>query len=946
MSDDSISPPQSVSGRRWRFGRCEFVEFSRQLLVDGNPVKLEARPLEVLQRLLEQPAQVHPKEKLVGAVWEGLTSAQSLATAISKLRKAFGGDRDDVILNVSKIGYRMAVPVICTVDEEAEAPAFNLQTGDPLPRRPNWHAAQPIGLDTPPMVWLGVHNKTKEARVFKFASDGVRLQALEREVSLARFLQESLPGDDRFVRILDWDLETPPFFVEAEYSGLSLFEWSRTEQFAGVSLAARISLIAELAEAVAAAHALGILHNDLKPGNVLVMPQVYDRHAEADAGGPHTGWKVKIADFGIATLSQPERMRELQITYHDAAGAEGDEKGAKSQLSGSALYRAPELLTGQPPSIRGDVFALGVMLYQIACGDFLASLSPGWESRIADDLLRMDIADAANVDPRLRIASATELARRLRTIEARRAEEVERRAALAAMQQAQRALADARLRRPWVMLAMAALCAGLCASLFFFRRAAHERDMAERQNEASTAMFHFLADDLLGRSNPFHGGADPGSPSKETLLQAIEKAVPQIDGRFKAEPEIAGRLHETVAEALNNQTNFPQADAEFEAAAASFRAAQGPLSQDAMIAELKRESSQVQSNLPGGLSKATASFAQQKQLAAGIAKPSPELHAWLALAQEAIAADGPNPDQAMPILDQAIHDAASTPDLSTATLLTMRQRLCHLYLRQGNGTKAEAAARDLLAETAKVEGPGSPSLLFAQMNLQEALYVGGKYREAIQEMNLSYPRFVQLLGPTSFYTLQSLATRAAAEGQLTDYEDAIRDDLSVYETSRTTPSAKMFQVASLDDAAMSECRLRRFSSGIDHAREALQQSKLDSGTVPGIVGGTAFALAECLLSEHEDAGSKRDPAALAEIGNLLASIDVDAVSHFGADPSFPGVMDVAEARLDFAEGQFGNARQMASKARPFLDGPHADAYEKNALRQVEASLARSDSRRR
>jgi eukaryotic-like serine/threonine-protein kinase len=946
MSARSVSQTQFQSGRRWQFGWCEYVEVSRQLLVHGKPAKLETKPLDVLQHLLEQPTQVHTKDGLIGAVWAAAISDQSLATAISKLRRAFGGGRDDIVLNVSGIGYRMAVPVTCFAEEATETPPFQMEPGVPIPGRPNWHATQSIGFGDPAMVWLAQHNKTREARVFKFAVDGIHLRALQREVSLSRFLHQSLAKDDRFVRILDRDLENSPFFVETEYSGLSLFEWSRTDQFVGMSLPERISLVAELAEALAAAHALGILHNDLKPSNVLVIPQVDEGRSESafiENDNLTKSWRIKIADFGIATLSQPERLRAMEITYHDSGTSEADEKAVAIHLSGTAMYRAPELLTGAAPSIPGDVYALGVMLYQIACGDFLAPLSPGWESKIPDPLLRQDIADAANVDPNLRIATATEVARRLRSIEGRRVEENERKEAMAAVQRAERALADAQLRRPWVIFAIVALGVGLCASLFFYRRATQDRDIAEKRNATSSAMFNFLAYDLLRQSDPFHRRADPSQTTQVTLLHAIDKALPQIDRRFQDQPEAAGRLHETVAEALQNQTNFPQADAEYEAAARRFREASGPLSQDAIVSELKREYSQVQSNMPGGLDKAKVAFAQQQLLASQVSKPTPELRAWLALTQVAIAGNSDDPEQGLPILNQAIQEAEATPSFNPALLLTLRQVICSLYIRTGNGPKAETAARDLVAATTKLEGAGSSSLLLAQMNLQEALYAERKYKEVIEETTLSYPRFVQLLGPASMYTLQTLATRAGAEGQIKEYDDSIRDDLEVYQSALSTPSAKMFQVAGLDDAATSECRIHRFSSGIDHARQAYRQTKSESGTLPALMGGSAFALAECLLSQHESSGSKHDEAALAETKDLLGSIDVDAVTHFSGDPSFPGVMDVAEARLNLAEKQYDAARQMAGKARPFFVGPNADAYEKEALNQVVASLAQVTS---
>ena len=63
-----------VQGRRWIFDDCEYLERGRQLRVRGAQVRMEAKPLDVLQVLLERPAEVLTKDQLLGEVWEVATS--------------------------------------------------------------------------------------------------------------------------------------------------------------------------------------------------------------------------------------------------------------------------------------------------------------------------------------------------------------------------------------------------------------------------------------------------------------------------------------------------------------------------------------------------------------------------------------------------------------------------------------------------------------------------------------------------------------------------------------------------------------------------------------------------------------------------------------------------------------------------------------------------------
>jgi len=114
----------------------------------------------------------------------------------------------------------------------------------------------------------------------------------------------------------------------------------------GLPLREFLDLAGPLAEAVAAAHALGIAHRDLKPRNVMVTENGI----------------VKVLDFGLAggeRLAAPRS--ELRDTTRTAPAE-------APQGAGTLSYMAPEVLRGEPSDRRSDLFSLGVVLYEMACG--------------------------------------------------------------------------------------------------------------------------------------------------------------------------------------------------------------------------------------------------------------------------------------------------------------------------------------------------------------------------------------------------------------------------------------------------------------------------------------------------------------------------------------------------------------------------------------------------
>src|SRR5262245_55933223 len=125
-------------GHVWRFADCEFDELRRELRVSGQPVDVEAKPLEVLYQLLLHAGEVVTKEELLDAVWPDTTVVDgSLATAISKLRKVLG-DSEQIIVTRPRVGYRLGVPAQARLVAPPAWPDLSFEAGGPVPGRDQW----------------------------------------------------------------------------------------------------------------------------------------------------------------------------------------------------------------------------------------------------------------------------------------------------------------------------------------------------------------------------------------------------------------------------------------------------------------------------------------------------------------------------------------------------------------------------------------------------------------------------------------------------------------------------------------------------------------------------------------------------------------------------------------------------------------------------------------
>jgi len=216
-------------------------------------------------------------------------------------------------------------PVMDVADRE-EARALSLHGGRPPAPVPGYERLTPLGRGAYGEVWVGVDSNSGRKVAIKFYTrrGGTDWAALAREVEKLRYLFNSR----HVVQLLrvGWDSD-PPYYVMEYLENGSLEDLLRAGP---LPVAQAVTMFREIALGLVHAHNKGVLHCDLKPGNVLLD---HDR-------------RPRLADFGQARLTH-----EL------------------SPALGTLFYMAPEQADlGAAPDARWDVYALGAVLYRMLTG--------------------------------------------------------------------------------------------------------------------------------------------------------------------------------------------------------------------------------------------------------------------------------------------------------------------------------------------------------------------------------------------------------------------------------------------------------------------------------------------------------------------------------------------------------------------------------------------------
>ena len=160
---------------------------------------------------------------------------------------------------------------------------------------------------------------------------------VEQEKFVERFKREAQTAANlnhpNIVQIFDWGIGDEPFFVMEYIEGSTLT--SIISKKKTLSISDILFIGAQVSSGLQAAHSQGLVHRDIKPGNIMITPQ----------------GKVKVTDFGIVSLQNDES----DITK-------------TGSILGTASYISPEQAQGKPVSKESDLYSLGTVLYELITG--------------------------------------------------------------------------------------------------------------------------------------------------------------------------------------------------------------------------------------------------------------------------------------------------------------------------------------------------------------------------------------------------------------------------------------------------------------------------------------------------------------------------------------------------------------------------------------------------
>ena len=404
------------------------------------------------------------------------------------------------------------------------------------------YLAQDTGLERQVAVKLLKRQLDDQALLRRFRHERKVLAALTHP-NIARLYGGALTPEGRAYLVME--------YVEGE-------RLDRYCDARGLDVTARLALFRKVCAAVTYAHQNLVVHRDLKPANIRVTPE----------GEP------KLLDFGIAKLLDPENTRgaDVTVTMFPALTPE---------------YASPEQLRGEPITTATDVYSLGVVLYELLCGQRPHQL----DSRRTHDFARV-ICDEEPPRPSTVVArdtvhtgvgtprtgkvpaeSGAPVARQRRELEgdldnivakALRKDPARRYVSAAALAEDLRRHSEGlpvsarpdtlgyragkfvRRNKTTVAaaaLALVALVGGLLTTAWQAHVARQQRDravLAQRQAEQLNAFLQTL----LASSNPEDG---PGRDLK--VVQVLDRASDNLDRQLAGEPALRAQAHLTIGQA-------------------------------------------------------------------------------------------------------------------------------------------------------------------------------------------------------------------------------------------------------------------------------------------------------------------------------------------------------------------------------------------------------------
>ncbi len=560
-------------------------------------------------------------------------------------------------------------------------------------------------------------NRTVAIKVMKegpFAGEASRLR-FEREVNILAQLDHRC-----IIGIIDRGVSAGSHFLVMDYvDGCPLDRFARDRR---LDLPARLRLFAAVCDAVSAAHQRGVIHRDLKPGNILVN----------NSGEP------RILDFGLA-----------KIANDDGAATQ------TGQFLGSLPWASPEQFVGQhsQTDTRSDVYSLGIILYQLltdrfpysTAGDLHHVLSairdsdpppPSSLSPNVDDDLDAITLKCLRKEPPQRYQSVGELSRDVQhylngePIEAKR----DSRWYLLRRMLSRHRVAAA-VSAAFVILTTASAVAlsilyARSRSLLSDLQSSSARIVTESSKSRKVAEF---AQGMLSGIDP----VSAGTLDTRLLRRILDDAAKRLDAELAGEPEVEASLRFTIGKAYQATGEYTTAAANFERAVQLRRHALGPAHLDTLAA----------------IDALAMLYWENDQLA-----------------------------EAEPLCRSVLDARQSVQGADHPDRLTTLSILAEILEKQGKHREAEALARESLERRSRTLGPDDPETLSSLNNLAGILMSQQRFDEAEPLYTGAIEAETRIKGPLHPDTLRTrgnLATLYQQNGKNAESESLHREILAL-----------------------------------------------------------------------------------------------------------------------------------------------------------------------